>query len=220
VVNGDPRTQGKLAVAFLPDYRVSLAEKIIPAADLSEQISTAGYEASGTSNMKLAMNGALTIGTLDGANVEIGEAVGADNIYIFGLTAHEVSELHRHYEPWSYYHNSPAVRRVVDVLRADLFAGDEPGQFRPLIESILSADDPYVHLADLDSYLGARERAAQEFTQKDVWMRKVVANIAAMGYFSSDRAIAEYAKDIWGIHPVRAELASLAEAQLRPPGAS
>ncbi len=212
VVNSDPRAEGKLAVAFLPDYRVSLAEKIIPAADLSEQISAAGFEASGTSNMKLSMNGALTIGTLDGANIEIGEAVGMDNIFIFGLSAAGVSDLRRHYEPWSFYHQSPAVRRVIDALRDDRFPGGEPGRFRPLVESLLSVDDPYVHLADLDSYLAARDRAANEFVAKDLWMRKAVVNIGSMGYFSSDRAIAEYASDIWGVQPVREQKSSGAGA--------
>ncbi len=202
VVNADPRTRGWLQVAFLPDYRVSLAEKMIPAADVSEQISTAGYEASGTGNMKLSMNGALTVGTRDGANIEIAEAVGEENIFLFGLTAEEVAALHGNYEPWRLAQRSPAARRVVEALRADRFPGDEPGQFWPLLESILSKDDPHVHLADLEAYLAARERAAGEYTDKERWTRKAMLNVARMGWFSSDRTVREYAADIWGVKPV------------------
>jgi starch phosphorylase len=205
VVNADARASDWLKVAFLPDYRVSLAEKMIPAADVSEQISTAGYEASGTGNMKLAMNGALTVGTLDGANIEIMQAVGAENIFIFGLTAEEVAELHGRYEPWNMARRSAAVGRVVEALRADRFPGDEPGQFGPLIESILSPGDPHVHLADLDSYLAARAQAAFEYRDKLKWARKSMLNVARMGWFSSDRTVREYAQDIWKVKPVNGE---------------
>jgi starch phosphorylase len=178
------------------DYRVGLAEKIIPAADLSEQISTAGMEASGTGNMKLAMNGALTIGTLDGANVEILQEVGAENIHIFGLKAEEIEILRQAYNPNECYRSSPAVRRVLDALSHNRFSAHEPGLFQPIIDSMLRQGDYYFHLADFDSYLDAQQRVSSDF--QDV----PALNVARSGKFSSDRAVAEYASDIWGIVPV------------------
>ncbi len=199
-VNGDPRTQGKLAVVFVPDYRVSVAEKIIPAANLSEQISTAGKEASGTGCMKLAMNGALTMGTLDGANIEIKEEVGDDNIFIFGLTADQIQTMRSRgtYHPWDYY-SDPATKRVLDALNSDRFCPGEPGLFRWIFESLLNGGDEYFHLADFPSYLKAQRQAGTEYQNAPLWTRKAILNVARTGKFSSDRTIAEYAKDIWNI---------------------
>ena len=199
VVNADPRTAGKLSVVFVPDYRVSVAEKIIPAANLSEQISTAGKEASGTGNMKFALSGALTIGTLDGANIEIKEEVGGDNIFIFGLTSDQIAEMHHRgtYHPWDYY-SDPATRRVLEALNSDRFCPSEPGLFRPIFESLLYNDE-YFHLADLPSYISAQREAAREYLQPETWARKAVLNVARSGKFSSDRTIREYAQGIWGI---------------------
>jgi len=200
VVNNDPRVQGQIKVVFIPDYRVSLAEKIIPAADLSEQISTAGTEASGTGNMKFAMNGALTIGTLDGANIEIMEEVGQENIFIFGLTAEEIQEM-RHrgsYLPRDHYHRSPALKRVMEAFVSPLFCPQEPGLFNWIHRALLDCDE-YFHLADLPSYIAAQEKAGAEFKSLAVWARKAILNVARIGKFSSDRTISEYARDIWKI---------------------
>ena len=204
VVNQDVRARDWLKVVFLPDYRVSLAEIIIPAADLSEQISTAGKEASGTGNMKFAMNGALTIGTLDGANVEIMEEVGADNIFIFGLKADEVERMLKEgaYDPGQYYHRSSAVRRVMDTFKTDLFCPREAGLFRFLYDRLLAHGEEYVHLADLDSYIEAQQKASQTFADRAAWARKAIINVARMGKFSSDRTIRDYAREIWNIVPV------------------
>ena len=204
VVNRDRRVRDRLRVVFLPDYRVTLAERIIPAADLSEQISTAGMEASGTGNMKLAMNGALTIGTLDGANIEILEEVGGENLYIFGLTAEQI-EAHRRagtYHPREFYEKDPAIRRVMDSLGGNLFCPFEPGLFQPLFRSLVEGSDPYFHLADFSSYVEAQERAANDFTDRAGWARKAILNVARMGKFTSDRTISQYAKEIWGVEPV------------------
>ncbi|HLH75483.1 MAG TPA: glycogen/starch/alpha-glucan phosphorylase [Candidatus Binataceae bacterium] len=201
VINSDPRTRGLLKVAFLPDYRVSLAENIFPAADLSEQISTAGMEASGTGNMKFAMNGALTVGTLDGANVEIRDAVGADNIFIFGLTAEQISELmHGDYQPRLSYESDPRVRRLVDELGSDRFCPREPGLFGALRDLLLERDR-YFHLADLGAYLEVQAIVGQQFTDRQVWTRKAILNIARIGRFSSDRTVSQYARQIWRMLP-------------------
>jgi starch phosphorylase len=202
VVNADPVVRDQIKVAFLPDYRVTLAERIIPAADLSEQISTAGKEASGTGNMKLALNGALTIGTLDGANIEIAEAVGKDNIYIFGLTVAEVAALRANeYNPRWLYESSPRIHAVIDALRSDMFSKDEPGLFQPVIDSLLNRDE-YFLLADFDAYVETQERVAVDFLDRSLWTRKAIINIAGMGRFSSDRSITEYASKIWHVRPV------------------
>lgn len=200
VVNSDPRALGKLAVVFVPDYRVSVAEKIIPAANLSEQISTAGKEASGTGCMKLAMNGALTMGTLDGANIEIKEEVGGENIFIFGLTADQIQTMRSRstYHPWDYY-SDPATKRVLDALNSDRFCPGEPGLFRWIFESLLNGGDEYFHLADFPSYLKAQREAGLQYQNAPLWTRKAILNVARTGKFSSDRTIAEYAKDIWSI---------------------
>jgi starch phosphorylase len=203
-VNADPRTEGALRVAFVPDYRVTLAERIIPAADLSEQISTAGHEASGTGNMKLALNGALTIGTLDGANIEIRDAVGPENIYIFGLRAHEVEELRASgaHDPRRHYERSASLRRVVDAIGGDRFCPDEPGAFRPLWDNLLEHGDPYLHLADFGDYVLTQRRVERDFRDQSSWTRRAIHNVARVGHFSSDRAVREYAAEIWGVDPV------------------
>jgi glycogen phosphorylase len=204
VVNKDKQVKGRMKVVFVPDYRVSLAETIIPAADLSEQISTAGMEASGTGNMKLAMNGALTIGTLDGANVEILEEVGEGNMFVFGLSIEDVKTLRNGggYDPWAYYHQNSNIKRVMDALASDMFCPDDPGLFKPIYDSILTHGDYYFHLADFQSYLEAQEKASQQYVDCSGWANKAILNVARAGKFSSDRTIAQYAKDIWNIRPV------------------
>lgn len=204
VINSDSRAHDWIKVVFVPNYRVSLAERIIPAADLSEQISTAGKEASGTGNMKFALNGALTIGTLDGANVEIMEEVGQDNIYIFGLEAGQIEKMRKTgaYSPRDYYHRHPEIRRVLDALRDDVFAPREKGLFQGLYHKILDGGDEYYHLADFHSYIEAQEKAASEYRSPAVWNRKAILNVARIGKFSSDRTIAEYAREIWGLKEV------------------
>jgi len=199
VVNSDSRVQGLIKVVFIPDYKVSLAEKIIPAADLSEQISTAGKEASGTGNMKFALNGALTIGTLDGANIEILEEVGKDNIFIFGLTAEEIHQMRREnsYAPWEYYNNDPHIKRVMDSLNSGMFCSSEPALFRWMFDMLMNGREEYFHLADLKSYIAAQKKAEECFSNTDSWVKKAILNVARMGKFSSDRTISEYAKEIW-----------------------
>jgi starch phosphorylase len=204
VINNDIRTRGLIKVAFLPDYRVSLAEKIIPAADVSEQISTAGTEASGTGNMKFAMNGALTIGTLDGANIEIREAVGAENIFIFGLTADQIEQhnLKGSYRPREFYENDPRLRRVLDELSSDRFCPHEPGLFR-WIRDVLLESDKYFLLADFASYVDTQAEISRLYTEQRAWSRRSVLNVARIGRFSSDRTVGEYAREIWGIEHSR-----------------
>src|SRR5579884_197742 len=201
VVDKDPRVKDRMKVVFVPNYRVSLAEIIMPAADLSEQISTAGMEASGTGNMKLAMNGALTLGTLDGANIEIMEAVGKENIYTFGLTREVVSWYQQSggYHPREFYNDDPIVRRVVDSLGSNRFCPDEPGLFRWIVDELLDRGDRYFHLADLSSYVNASRLAEKDFQSPATWATKAIINVARTGFFSSDRTISEYAREIWGI---------------------
>jgi starch phosphorylase len=200
VINDDARTRGLIKVAFVPDYRVSLAEKIIPAADVSEQISTAGTEASGTGNMKFSMNGALTVGTLDGANIEIREEVGAENIFIFGLTAATIAEMRANgsYDPRRYYESDPSIRRVLDALASDRFCPGEPGLLRWIPETLLSRDDYFV-LADFASYVATQARISREYVEPALWTRKAILNVARIGRFSSDRTVREYAREIWGL---------------------
>lgn len=202
VVNSDPRTRDWLRVVFLPDYRVTLAEAIMPAAELSEQISTAGKEASGTGNMKLALNGALTIGTWDGANIEIAEEVGEENIFIFGLRTQQVAELlAKGYHPEEYLAANPRLRRVVDSIASGHFSRGDKDIFRPLIANITSSRDIYAHIADLESYIETQQKVDEAYTDRPAWLRKSLLNIARMGKFSSDRTIREYANDIWHIKP-------------------
>ncbi|MBL8668629.1 MAG: glycogen/starch/alpha-glucan phosphorylase [Rhodospirillales bacterium] len=202
VVNYDPEVRDKIKVVFLPDYRVSLAEKIIPAADLSVQISTAGMEASGTGNMKFQMNGALTIGTLDGANVEIKEEVGDENIFIFGLTTEQVDELRPHYNPRRFYDSDEEIRRAVDLINNDFFSLNEPGIFRPIVANLLENGDYYMNLADLRSFIEMQGQVEALYRDPEAWSKKAIYNIARSGKFSSDRTIAEYADDIWEVKPV------------------
>jgi starch phosphorylase len=201
VVNNDARVKDSIKVTFLPDYRVSLATLIIPGADLSEQISTAGLEASGTGNMKLSMNGALTIGTWDGANIEIAEEVGLDNIFIFGLRAEAILQMQQDgsYNPRERYDNDPVVKEVLDALASDLFCPNEHGLFRWIFDELVHRGDKYYHIADFPSYVQTQERIAEEFRQDDVWYRKSILNVARIGKFSSDRTIMEYSRDIWHI---------------------
>jgi starch phosphorylase len=201
VINADPRAREHIRVAFVPDYRVTWAEALIPGADLSEQISTAGTEASGTGNMKFAMNGALTIATLDGANIEIREEVGAENIFIFGLTVEQIRRLRRDgYRPRDIYGRSAAVRRVLDALRTGRFCGGS-GEHAWIAGRLLDEGDQYYHLADLESYISAHEDAAKLHKAPAAWYRKAILNVARMGKFSSDRTIREYARDIWKAEP-------------------
>lgn len=203
VVNNDPQVRDKLRVLFLRNYAVSNAEKIIPAADLSEQISTAGTEASGTGNMKFALNGALTIGTLDGANVEIREEVGDDNIFIFGLDAEGVTSLKKSgYNPFYYYNNNHELARVINQIQNGFFSRSQADLFRPIVDSLLYQGDTYMLFADYESYVKCQERVSEAYRDRDKWAKMSIYNTAGMGKFSTDRTIAEYASDIWNIRPV------------------
>jgi starch phosphorylase len=203
LINHDPKTAGHMRVVFARDYRVTLAERIIPAADLSEQISTAGTEASGTSNMKFAMNGALTIGTLDGANIEIRTEVGPDNIFIFGNTVAEIDALRAgQHHPREFYGKSPLLRRILDAFVGERLSPGTPGKFAWVFWMLVDQWDPYFHLADLEAYLAAQDAVAQLYKNRAAWSRKAILNVARMGKFSSDRTIREYAQDIWRVVPV------------------
>jgi len=201
VINNDGRVGDMMKVVFIPDYRVSLAEKIIPAADLSEQISTAGTEASGTGNMKFSLNGALTIGTLDGANIEIREEVEEENIHIFGLKIAEVEEYKQSggYDPWDWYNHHDVIRRVMDTFRDDRFCPREAGLFRWVFDRILNEGDYYFHLPDFLHYIEAQGQVGRDYRDQSLWARKAILNVARMGKFSSDRTIREYGRDIWGV---------------------
>jgi len=200
-VDGDPVTRGRLKVVFLPEYCVSLAERLIPAADVSNQISTAGYEASGTSNMKFMINGALTIGTRDGATIEMAEEAGEENFFLFGLTAAQVEGSRGWYNPHWHYDNEPETRAALDLISEDYFSRYEPGIFAPLRDALLTRGDHYMHLADLQSYLGADHRLTALYADSHEWARKAILNVAGSGRFSSDRTIAQYAADIWHARP-------------------
>lgn len=204
VINNDPQVKDLLKVVFIPNYSVSLAQVIIPAADLSEQISLAGTEASGTSNMKFALNGALTIGTLDGANVEMLEHVGEDNIFIFGNTAEQVEALRRKgYNPREYYEKDKALYQVLTQIATGVFSPQEPGRYRDLVDSLINFGDHYQVLADYRSYVDCQKRVDELYRTPEEWTTRAMHNIANMGYFSSDRTIQEYADEIWHIKPVR-----------------
>jgi len=203
VVNHDIDVRGRIAVVFLRNYRVSLAERVFPAADVSEQISTAGKEASGTGNMKFAMNGALTIGTLDGANVEIREEVGPENFFLFGLTVDQVKELKPHYDPWEFYRRNEELKRVIDAIAGSTFSPAQPRLFQPVVDSLLNGGDPYLCLADFAAYLQCQEEVAKAYLDPERWSRMAILNVARTGWFSSDRTIREYAEQIWDVMPVR-----------------
>ena len=200
-IDGDPAVRGRLKVVFLPEYNVSLAERLIPASDVSNQISTAGYEASGTSNMKFMMNGALTIGTRDGATIEMAEAAGEENFFLFGLTAEQVAGSRGWYSPQWHYDNEPETRAALDLIFSDHFSRYEPGVFEPLRQALLTGGDHYMHLADLTAYLEADRRLVELYADPEGWARKVIVNVAGSGKFSSDRTIAEYAAEIWDVKP-------------------
>jgi len=202
VINHDPRVGGLLKVVFIPNYGVSVAEVIMPGADLSEQISTAGTEASGTGNMKLALNGALTIGTDDGANIEIRQSVGDEHIFIFGHLAHEVAALRAGgYEPLRIHDQHPQIQAVLHAIGSGGFSPDEPARYRGLVDSLLWGGDHYQLLADYDAYIAAQSRVDELFRQPQAWARSAILNVAGMGMFSADRTISEYARDIWQLQP-------------------
>jgi starch phosphorylase len=199
-IDGDPAARGKIKVVFLPEYNVSLAERLIPASDVSNQISTAGFEASGTSNMKFMMNGALTVGTRDGATIEMAEEAGEENLFLFGLTAEQVENSRSWYNPYWHYDNEPETRAALDLIFSDYFSRNEPGIFSPLRDTLLNGDY-YMHLADLTSYCRAHEAAGALYANPGEWARKAILNVASSGKFSSDRTIAEYAREIWEVEP-------------------
>ncbi len=201
VIDADPVSRDRLKVVFLPNYNVSLAERLIPASDVSEQISTAGYEASGTGNMKFMMNGALTVGTRDGATIEMAEEAGEENFFLFGLTAEQVAGSRGWYDPRWHYEHEPETRAALDLIFNDHFSRDEPGIFAPIRETLIDRGDHYMHLADLTSYAQAQERVGALYADPDAWTRKAILNVACSGKFSSDRTITEYAAEIWNARP-------------------
>ena len=212
VVNRDPDVRDRLKVVFLPNFNVTNGQRVYPAADLSEQISTAGKEASGTGNMKFSMNGALTIGTLDGANIEIREEVGAENFFLFGLNAPEVYALKTQgYRPMDYYDANPELREAIDLIRSGFFSRGDTELFRPLIDGLLY-QDPYLVLADFQSYVECQATVAEAYGDAEHWTRMSILNTARSGRFSSDRTIREYCADIWRIEPVPIHLLTHAEA--------
>ena len=198
VIDADPAVRGRLKVLFLPEYNVSLAQRLIPASDISEQISTAGYEASGTSNMKFMMNGALTVGTRDGATIEMAEAAGEENFFLFGLTAEQVQDSRGWYDPRWHYEHEPETHRALDLIGSGAFDRGEPGVFRPIVDTLLTHGDHYMHLADLTAYVKIQEQAGALYRQPDAWARRAIVNVGHSGKFSSDRTIMEYARGIWG----------------------
>jgi starch phosphorylase len=200
-INGDPVTRGRLKILFLPEYNVSLAERLIPASDVSEQISTAGYEASGTGNMKFMMNGALTIGTRDGATIEMAQEAGEENFFLFGLTAQQVEAGAGWYDPHWHYANEPETREALDLIFSDHFSRNEPGIFEPIRHALLDGGDHYRHLADLAAYARAHTELDACYANREAWSRKAVINVACSGHFSSDRTIREYADEIWNLKP-------------------
>jgi len=203
VVNADPDVAGRLKVVFFPDFNVKNGHHVYPAADLSEQISTAGKEASGTGNMKFSMNGALTIGTLDGANVEIREEVGPENFFLFGLKTDEVQDLlSGGYAPWSWYDSNQYLREAIDQIGSGLFSRGDAGLFRPLVDNLLH-HDPFLLQADYQSYIDCQDRVSSAYRDREGWVRMSILNVARMGKFSSDRSIREYCGTIWQVEPGR-----------------
>jgi len=206
VINNDPDVGDRLKVVFLPNYNVKQARWIYPAANLSEQLSTAGYEASGTSNMKFALNGALTIGTLDGANIEIRQAVGEENFFLFGLTAEEVrAKRAAGYRPWDHYSSNPELRETIGQISSGGFSRGDSDLFKPLVDSLLKYD-PYLAFADYEAYIKCQEQVSEAYKHREHWTRMSILNTARMGKFSSDRAIREYCEKIWSATPVKVEL--------------
>ena len=204
-IDGDPAVRGRIKVLFLPDYCTTLAERLIPATDVSNQISTAGYEASGTSNMKFMMNGALTLGTRDGATIEMAQEAGEENFFLFGLTADQVAGSRGWYKPHWHYENEPETREALNLIFADHFSRNEPGVFTPLRETLLTLGDHYMHLADLQAYLSADQQLVDLYADADGWARRAILNVAGSGKFSSDRTIGEYAASIWNAEPCPVE---------------
>jgi starch phosphorylase len=200
-IDSDPVTRGRINIIFLPEYNVSLAEKLIPASDVSNQISTAGFEASGTSNMKFMMNGALTVGTRDGATIEMAEEAGEENLFLFGLTVEQVQAGRGWYSPYWHYENERETRAALDLIGSGHFNGSEPRIFDPLLDMLLKQGDYYMHLADLTSYCDAQNRLGALYRDAGGWGRKAILNVAGSGKFSSDRTIAEYAAEIWKAEP-------------------
>jgi glycogen phosphorylase len=200
-IDGDPIVRGRMKVILLPEYNVSLAERLIPASDVSNQISTAGYEASGTSNMKFMMNGALTVGTLDGATIEMAEEAGKENLFLFGLTVEEVQDRQAWYNPYWHYQHEPETRAALDLIFSNYFSRNEPGVFAMLRDTLLTNGDHYMHLADLTSYCQAQDRLGELYTHRAEWARKAILNVASSGKFSSDRTIHQYATEIWKVEP-------------------
>jgi len=213
VVNNDSDVRGRLKVVFIPDYNVTNSQPVYPAADLSEQISTAGKEASGTGNMKFSLNGSLTIGTLDGANVEIRQEVGEDNFFLFGLKTDEVSQMKSEgYNPWEFYSSNPALREVIDQISSGYFSPEDSNLFKPLVDSLLYHDE-YMLLADYQSYIDCQDRVSEAYRDWDNWTRMSILNTARMGKFSSDRAIREYCQDIWNVQAVPVKLEDYIQAK-------
>jgi len=206
VVNNDPDVRDRLKIVFFPDFNVKNAQRIYPAADLSEQISTAGKEASGTGNMKFALNGALTIGTLDGANIEIREEVGADQFFLFGLTAEEVVNLKcKGYNPREYYHSNASLREALDLISSGFFSHGDTNLFEPLVNSLLQEDE-YMLCADYQSYIDCQDKVSRAYCDPEKWSKMSILTVSRMGTFSSDRSIREYCEKIWRIQPVHIHL--------------
>ena len=201
VIDADPAVRDRLKVLFLPDYNVSLAERLIPASDVSEQISTAGFEASGTSNMKFMMNGALTVGTRDGATIEMAHEAGEEQFFLFGLTAEQVLGSRAWYNPYWHYEHEPETRRALDIIAGNAFSPAEPGIFTPISDVLLTRGDYYMHLADLSAYFQTQKKVSALYTQPEAWAQKAILNVGYAGKFSSDRTIADYAADIWQVKP-------------------
>jgi starch phosphorylase len=215
VVNNDARVGDTLKVVFIPDYKVSVAEVLIPASDVSLQISTAGFEASGTGNMKFALNGALTVGTYDGANIEIREAVGEDNFFLFGLKENEINAMRPTYNPRKIYEESEYVKRILNAVNSNMFCEkDIPSLFKPIFDELLNRDYFFV-LADLEALNGAMKEAEKTYLDKENWAKKAILNVARVGYFSSDRSVEEYAKNIWHVKPVKGKSSNLYEVKTK-----